>query len=204
MLDGRRRLFVKEYFLDRNGSRAAQAAGFKPTDAHRLLQEVPVAEAIEDLTRKRLATLERDGERVLQEFASLGFSDVRKLFGEDGKLLPPKEWPDDIAGAVSSIETEELYDGHGKDRTWIGYTRKVKLWNKTDALRALGEHLKLFDKVVTIRLEAMTDEERALRAEALIAAGLARAQEKTLAAQAVVEVDAIPVLPPHEGVDDLL
>jgi hypothetical protein len=174
--------------------------------AANLLQEPAVALALEDLTRKKLATLERDGDRVLNEFGTIGFSDVRKLFSPDGGLLPPNQWPDDIAPAVSSVEVDELYEGSGRDRCQIGWTKKVKLWNKNDALTKLGENLKLFDKTLTVRLESMTDEERALRAEALIAAGLARALEKTIAAQAVIEVDAVPVLPPHEEEDlsDLL
>ncbi len=201
-MDGRRRLFIREYFIDKNGSRAARAAGFSTSMAAQLLQEPAVALALEDLTRKKLATLERDGDRVLNEFGAIGFSDVRKLFGPNGGLLPPNEWPDDIAPAISSVEVDELYEGSGKDREQIGWTKKVKLWNKNDALTKLGENLKLFDKTLTVRLESMTDEERALRAEALIAAGLARALEKTVAAQAVIEVDAVPVLPPHEE-DDL-
>lgn len=206
MLDGRRQLFVREYFVDRNGSRAAKAAGFKAGDAYRLLQETGVALALEGLARKKLQALERDGERVLNEFGTIGFSDVRKLFSPDGGLLPPSEWPDDIAPAVSSVEVDELFEGVGKERMQIGWTKKVKLWNKVDALKSLGENLKLFDKTLTVRLESMTDEERALRAEALIAAGLARALEKTLASQAVIEVDAVPVLPPHteDDLSDLL
>ena len=205
-LDGRRQLFVREYFLDKNASRAAKAAGFSVGMASHLLNEPSVAVALEELARKKLQALERDGERVLNEFATVGFSDVRKLFGPDGGLLPPSEWPDDIAPAVSSVEVDELFEGQGKERQQVGWTKKVKLWNKNDALKSLGDNLKLFDKTLTVRLESMTDEERALRAEALIAAGLARAQEKTLAAQAVIEVDAVPVLPPHEedDVSDLL
>jgi phage terminase small subunit len=170
-VDGRRQLFVREYFLDKNASRATKAAGFSPSMAAQLLREPSVMRALEELTRKKLQSLERDGERVLNEFGAIGFSDVRKLFGPGGGLLPPDQWPEDIAPAVASVEVDELYEGRGKDREQV-------------------------------RLESMTDEERALRAEALIAAGLARALEKTVAAQAVVEVDAVPVLPPHEE-DDL-
>jgi phage terminase small subunit len=201
-VDGRRQLFVREYFLDKNASRATKAAGFSPSMAAQLLREPSVMRALEELTRKKLQSLERDGERVLNEFGAIGFSDVRKLFGPGGGLLPPDQWPEDIAPAVASVEVDELYEGRGKDREQVGWTKKIKLWNKTDALKALGENLKLFDKTLTVRLESMTDEERALRAEALIAAGLARALEKTVAAQAVVEVDAVTVLPPHEE-DDL-
>lgn len=199
-LDGRRRVFVREYMIDLDGARAAVAAGLAKkanaaTVSKNLLQEPLVALAIEDILRQRERALLRDADRILNELAVVGFSDARKLFRDDGSLKPPNEWPDEIAGAVASVEVDELFEGSGRDRVQVGFTKKVKFWNKNEALSLLGKNLKLFGDVVTIRLETMTDEERALRAEALIRAGLTRAREQNRA-----EIELNPpskTLPPH-------
>jgi len=82
-----------------------------------------------------------DLNRTLFENARVGFSDIRKLFGPGGRLLDPHEWDDDTAAAVASVERVALF-GKGKDGLGqIGYTTKVTLWNKGDALDRLMKNL---------------------------------------------------------------
>jgi hypothetical protein len=82
-----------------------------------------------------------DLKRVLFENARVGFSDIRKLFRPGGSLKDPSEWDDDTAAAVASVERVALF-GKGKDGLGqIGYTTKVTLWNKGDALDRLMRNL---------------------------------------------------------------
>jgi len=86
-------------------------------------------------------TITVDLNRTLFENARVAFSDIRKLFGPGGRLLDPHEWDDDTAAAVASIERVALF-GKGKDGLGqIGYTTKVTLWNKGDALDKLMKNL---------------------------------------------------------------
>jgi phage terminase small subunit len=86
-------------------------------------------------------TITVDLNRTLFENARVGFSDIRKLFGPGGRLLDPHEWDDDTAAAVASVEHVALF-GKGKDGLGqIGYTTKVTLWNKGDALDRLMRNL---------------------------------------------------------------
>jgi hypothetical protein len=86
-------------------------------------------------------TITVDLNRALFENARIGFSDIRKLFGPGGRLLDPHEWDDGTAAAVASIERVALF-GNGADGLGqIGYTIKVKLWNKGEALDALMKNL---------------------------------------------------------------
>lgn len=179
-LDHRRRVFVAEYSKTPDGKKAALAAGYKTDVSRALLQEPEVALAIEENLRRRESTIQRDAEAVLDELARVGFSDLRKVFSPDGGLLPVSEWPEDISRAVSSVEVEELFEGSGKERQQVGWTKKVKLWPKTEALSLLGKNLKLFTDVIDVRVENMTNEERAMRAEALITAGLQRRLQQKL------------------------
>jgi len=83
-------------------------------------------------------------EIVLRELRRLGLSDIRKIFKEDGSLKPVEEWPAEISAAVASIEVDELFEGSGKERQQIGFTKKVKFWDKGRALELLGKNLRLF------------------------------------------------------------
>jgi phage terminase small subunit len=189
-------VFVTEYSRVPDGKKASLAAGYKSDVSRQLLRETEVALAIEDNLRKRESSITRDAEAVLDELARVGFSDLRKAFSPDGGLLPVGEWPEDVARAISSVEVEELFEGSGKERQQVGWTKKVKLWPKTEALSLLGKNLKLFTDVIDVRVENMTNEERAMRAEALITAGLQRRlQQKLYPELPPATVDVTPTEP---------
>lgn len=73
-------------------------------------------------------------DRQLEELCRVALVDPRNLFDEHGNLLPIKEWPEDAARAVSSIESFEEYEGKGKDRVAIGMVRKLKFHGKIEAI----------------------------------------------------------------------
>lgn len=151
----KQRIFVREYLLDRNGKRAAIAAGYSRKTAEaaasRLLRNVKVAAEIEQLTEKRVEKLEITADRVLQELARLAFLDPRKFFNDDGSLKQITELDDDTAAALAGMEVEDLFEGRGEDRTQLGCTRKVKFNLKLGALQALGKHLKLFTETLELQ-----------------------------------------------------
>lgn len=87
-----------------------------------------------------------DPDRSLREMARVAFSDIRELFDADGKLLPLKKWPEDIARAVAGIETVtgNVDKGDGKFDTVV----KIKLWDKSRSLEnALKKHGHLVEKL---------------------------------------------------------
>ncbi len=74
----------------------------------------------------------------------MAFSDLRKVYNADGSLKLPTEWDDDMAAAISGVETFEEFQGRGKDRKYIGTTKKVRVFDKVRALEILGKHLGIF------------------------------------------------------------
>lgn len=78
-------------------------------------------------------------ERTIGELCRISLADPRTLFDDEGRLLPIKEWPDDIARAVSSIESFEEYQGRGEEREAVGMVRKVKFHGKIDAIDKLAK-----------------------------------------------------------------
>lgn len=95
--------------------------------------------------------------RVIEELARIGLFDPGELFAEDGSLLPVKNMPPEVRAAIASIEIEELFDGQGKDRKRIGYTKKIKLWDKNSAADKLLRHLGAYEKDNKQRMGALAD-----------------------------------------------
>lgn len=161
--------FVREYLVDRNATQAAirakYAEGSAKITGHRLLTNANVAAEIAKGTEKQAKRLEISADRVLNELARIGFSDISEIMSWAG-ADPNDDWPaihedtgikrrpppfiarleitpsadltKDQTAVISEIS--ESIDQHGK------VTTKVKLHDKLGALKLLGEHLKLFVK----------------------------------------------------------
>ena len=145
-------VFCQEYVKDMNGTQAAIRAGYEKHsaagNASRLLTNEKICLTIKQLMDDRLQAARVDKDLVLSELVKIAKADVRKIFNENGGILHPSEWPDDIAGAVASIEVDEIWDGVGRDKFQSGETKKIKFWKKEKALELLGKNLSLFvDKV---------------------------------------------------------
>ena len=83
-------------------------------------------------------------QRVLLELKRMSTVDVRSAYNDDGTLKDIKSLSPELAACVASIEVDEIFEGTGLQRTWKGYTRKVKFWDKNSALEKLGKTLALF------------------------------------------------------------
>lgn len=157
-LTAKQRLFAYEYIQDLNASRAARDSGYTKENADvlgpRLAKKPHIAAFIQSLMDKRAEKLGIQAEKTLEEIHRLAHSNIKGLYNDDGTIKHPLEWPDELARAVQSIEVEELFDGHGKERTWVGYTKKVKFWDKPKALELEGRHKKLFTDKVELGADA--------------------------------------------------
>jgi phage terminase small subunit len=140
--------FVQEYLVDLNATQAAIRAEYSEKTAYsqgqRLLKNVEIQAAIQNATQKRQQRVEITQDRVLLEYARLAFFDPRKLFCEDGKPKDISELDDDTAAALAGLDMQEVYEGAGQDREFVGYVKKYKLANKLGALDSLGKHLGMF------------------------------------------------------------
>jgi phage terminase small subunit len=143
-----------------NGRNAAIAAGYSEGGADkaalRLSQNVLVRQEIAKLGQKAAVQAQISVSDVLIELKRIALADISQAYDAGGKLKPVHEMPEDIRRAISAVESEELFEwtGSGEDRTreHVGTVRKAKFWNKNEALRDLGKHLKLFTEVVEHRL----------------------------------------------------
>lgn len=112
--------------------------------AYRLLTESKVRRRVQELRNRAAADAVLSVSLILQELKRVALFDPRSIVGDDGVVLSLGEMPSDAAAAIAAIEIEELFEGTGNNRKLVGYTKKVKFWNKVDALDKVMKHLGLF------------------------------------------------------------
>ena len=147
----RRKLFVEAYIANGcNATQAAISAGYSPksagVQAHKLLKHAEIKQFLSERQNEIAQKFELTTESVIAELAKIVHCDPRRLFDAKGALLPLKDWPDEVAGAVASLEVEELFVGRGDERVSIGATKKLKFWDKNSAIEKAMKHLGLFER----------------------------------------------------------
>jgi phage terminase small subunit len=155
-LTPKQKLFVTEYLIDLNATKAAERAGYSAKTAQvqgsRLLSNAMVSAAIAEKQGKRFEKLEITAERVLAELALIGFANMLDYIsvGENGTArVDLSNLTREQAAAISEITVEEFTertgeDGEGKPIFENVKRTKFKLTDKRGALVDLGRHLKLF------------------------------------------------------------
>lgn len=142
-LTEKQKRFCEEWMLDMNSTQAATRAGYSAKTANeqgaRLLAKASVQAYIKELREKLKKKLEITQERVLQELARISFSDIRKYYNDDGSLKTIKDLDDDSAAALSGVEADELFEGFGDDRRQVGYTKKIKRFDKIAAIANINK-----------------------------------------------------------------
>lgn len=140
--------FCQEYLKDANATQAAIRAGYSEKTARslgqRLLTNVDIKNRLDKLREplEEQTTVSRN--RIIEEYAKIAFSNVKDIFMVDNQLMNVCQMDDDVAAAVSSVETYEDFDPVTKQI--VGTTKKVKLYDKIRALDSLGKIYGIFEK----------------------------------------------------------
>ena len=129
-------LFVKEYLKDLNATQAAIRAGYSEktarVQASDLLTKPDIQAAIQKARQKVVAKLDITHEKICEELALIGFSDMGDFveFGPSGVTIKNVEGKNTRCLAeVSETTTKE------------GGSIKFKLHSKIDALKELDDRL---------------------------------------------------------------
>lgn len=163
------KIFCDEYLIDLNATRAYKVAYPKTkkeetinSASSRMLRNVKVQEYITNKMKEREQRTEITQDMVIKELAKIAFLDIRKLYTKNGQLKNIADIDSETAGAISSLETLEEYDGYGEDREKIGDTQKVKLLDKTKALELLGRHLGIFNDKLDVNVKEKEEKKNAI------------------------------------------
>ena len=140
-------------------------------------------EAIKDRTEQAIAKAGVRQVRVLEEIAAVAFLDPGELFDDEDALRKVKEMTPGVRRALLALEVEELFEGRGESRERTGRLHKIKLQPKIEALKLLGQYLKMFKEmhehagpnggpIETKDVSELSDLDRARRVAFLLAQGL--------------------------------
>ncbi len=139
--------FVAQYLLDLNATQAAIRAGYSEKTAteqgSRLLTNVKVQEAIAKGREKTAAKLEITKERIVEELAKIGFSNMLDYMraGTDGDpYLDFSNLTREQAAALAEVTVEDFKDGRGEDARDVRRI-KFKLHDKKGALVDMAKML---------------------------------------------------------------
>lgn len=144
--------FCLEYLKDFNATQAAIRAGYAKRSAavhaSRMLSNANIQAFIQKKAKNIEEKAEIDIAKVLQEFGRIAFSDMRKYFNDDGSMKDIHSLDDNSAAAISAVEVLEEFSGTGEKRKLIGYTKKLKLWDKKGSLDSIGKYLGMFKEIM--------------------------------------------------------
>ena len=129
-LSAKRQAFIREYLVDLNQTQAAIRAKYAvkgaKDQAYNLMQNPEVAAAIAAGMEARNKRLQVDADYVLKRLTSIDQMDLAEIHGDDGKLLPIKQWPLIWRQMVKEVDMK---------------TGKVKFHDKLRALELIGKHV---------------------------------------------------------------
>ena len=157
-----KRMFVLEYLLDLNAVAAARRAGYKnPRRAAGYLMKDPViTRMIGEAMARRADRLEITADRVLQELARLGFSNIGDYLEVDEEARHPtfnlKNMTRGQAAALQEVIIEEFKGGRGADAPTVQRV-KVKLYDKRQALVDIGRHIGMFRDRLAVTVQKPMD-----------------------------------------------
>lgn len=145
-LNGRQLKFVQAYVIGQDATKAAISAGYSKRSAKQIGNKLlTIVDLKAEIAERGAILAENAGvtdEKLMGLMAARASSDVRKLFNEDGSLVPICELDDDTASAIESIEIIER-TGMGKGIT--EFTKKIKLVSKNSNVDMLNKILGLYD-----------------------------------------------------------
>lgn len=139
--------FCREYLIDHNATQAAIRSGCSPRSADvtaaRWLGKASVQDRIRTLTEAQSKRLELKADDILRELLLIAQSDVEDYTIDDsGRLVTADRKK---TRAVSSVKRKiRRIVGTDGSKKVEEIETEIKLWPKVEALKLLGQHLRLW------------------------------------------------------------
>ncbi len=147
-----REAFCREYVIDFKPCAACMRTNpeysmkVAAAMASRWLGRDDVSEFIAKLIKKREERLDLKADEAMIECRRIALADVADAFDEDGSIKAIHDIPLDLRRCISGLEIEDIWEGKGKDKVYIGRLVKIKFWSKDKNLEMLFKHHGLFEK----------------------------------------------------------
>ncbi len=118
-----------------------------------MLMRPEIQRRVRELNEAKLKRIQVSSDRTMQELGAVAFADIRRIFTEDGKLIPVHRLPADVAAAISSIKVErrrvkngyttDLVTGKRVPNYEDEETVEIKRYDKVAALTIFAKHFKI-------------------------------------------------------------
>lgn len=151
----RQRKFCIEFIVDNNGTQAAIRAGYSENSARqtaaKLLSKANIQAAIAELKKEQEARTIGDADKVIHELALIAFSDIKKFvtWAPEERVVGVDPNGRPVKVTVDCIHLLPSADVDGRVIQEVSHTQhgiKIKLYDKVEALMALGEHFGVLGK----------------------------------------------------------
>lgn len=133
-----------------NATQAAIAAGYSIKSAKvigsQLLTRLNLRTAASEGVEAAFEKSELSTSRTLEQLRRIVEFDPRQLYDADGVLIPIHRLPEEVASVIASMDVDNIYSGTGAKREVVGYTSKVRQWDKLVAIKLAMQNLGLFEK----------------------------------------------------------
>lgn len=154
-LPPRRQAFVREYCRDLNGTQAAIRAGYSPRTANEQASELlafpSVKAAVDRQLAQRAARIGVTQDHVLAEMAILSDATLDWfVISDEGNVTLAPGAPEGAMAAIQSIERDCTIKMDKDDNIYKTYKVKIRLWDKPNPLKLMGNHVGLFPNKVEV------------------------------------------------------
>lgn len=136
--------FAQEVAKGKSANQAYAIAGFKKstTNAARLNANEPIRMRIEELLAKSAQKAGVTIDKIVQELAKIGFSDIRKAL--DWGMVNTEKGPQQFVTLKDSAEVDDATAATVSEVWQTNQGIRFKFHDKPAALRDLGRHLGMF------------------------------------------------------------
>jgi len=129
--------FIGKLKQGMTSAEASRAVGISECYGRQLMMKEQFQVALKEGQKMLEQANNATAQRVILELARIAFAEPSTFYNENGTVKQPHEWNHEMRCAVSGIETFEEFQGRGEERELIGFTKKLKFYDKNAALKSL-------------------------------------------------------------------
>ena len=146
-LTDKQQRFCEEYMVDLNATQAAIRAGYSEQTAATIGCENLIKPNIQNYIQQLQKEIRERNEATVDECVMLLTNiirfDIAELYNDDVTIKDPKEIPDSIRNAIEEVH---IYSKKSKKGKVKGNTKKIRSYNKLNAVEKLMRYLGAFEK----------------------------------------------------------
>jgi phage terminase small subunit len=146
--------FVAEYLIDLNATQAAIRSGYSPKTARAIgcehLTKPDIASAVAEGKRRQLESAELTAVGTLKVIGWHVNRDIRRLFSDQGSLIPLHELSKEDATMIAGVEVVKRNLTAGDDQT--DTIIKVKLQDQRGYVELAAKHFGLLEEKIDVQV----------------------------------------------------